>query len=301
MSKITSFKGIVFDMDGVLRIGKEPVKGADKIFPRLQDRAMIVTNECRRTPQKIKEELREMGIDIGSTPILTAGVMTYNYLYDIISADKNRNTIYNVLTIGEEGLIEVIEELGFLNNYKKITPLFIQTAIKKNKKFTEDDKYINYIVIGSINTLSIKLLQVINNYFKVFSNVKVIITCPDTIDPEGGEIIVPKHLVHILNYNNAEKIKPYHTGKPNPIVTKYIEKYFYEERFDPNNDVNNKDDIIFVGDTLETDIKLAKEAFFKSILVLSGNTKQENLKKSHITPDITIDSVDDLSTVISSI
>ena len=48
---------------------------------------MIVTNECRRTPQKIKEELKE-GIDIGTTPILTAGVMTYNYLYDIISADK---------------------------------------------------------------------------------------------------------------------------------------------------------------------------------------------------------------------
>ena len=74
-----------------------------------------------------------------------------------------------------------------------------------------------------------------------------------------------------------------------------------EDRFDPNNDVNNKDDIIFVGDTLETDIKLAKEAFFKSILVLSGNTKRENLKKSHITPDITIDSVDDLSTVVGSI
>ena len=133
MSKITSFKGIVFDMDGVLRIGKDPVKGADKIFPRLQDKAMIVTNECRRTPQKIKEELRQMGINIGSTPILTAGVMTYNYLYDIINADKNSNTVYNVLTIGEEGLLEVIEELSFLNNYKKITPLFIETAIKKIK------------------------------------------------------------------------------------------------------------------------------------------------------------------------
>ena len=57
MSKITDFKGIVFDMDGVLRIGKNPINGADKIFPKLQDKAMIVTNECRRTPQKIKEEL----------------------------------------------------------------------------------------------------------------------------------------------------------------------------------------------------------------------------------------------------
>ena len=106
-----------------------------------------------------------------------------------------------------------------------------------------------------------------------------------------------KHIFH----NNTEKIKPYHTGKPNPIVTKYIERYFHEDTFDPNNDVDNKGDIIFVGDTLETDIKLAKEAFFKSILVLSGNTKKENLKKSHITPDITLDSVDDLSTVIGSI
>jgi ribonucleotide monophosphatase NagD (HAD superfamily) len=78
-------------------------------------------------------------------------------------------------------------------------------------------------------------------------------------------------------------------------VTKYIERYFQNDTFD------NEGDIIFVGDTLETDIKLAKEAFFKSILVLSGNTNRENLKKSQITPDITIDSVDDLSTVIGSI
>ena len=57
-------------------------------------------------PKKIKEELKEMGIDIGTTPILTAGVMTYNYLYDIISADKNKNTIYNVLTIGKKVLLK---------------------------------------------------------------------------------------------------------------------------------------------------------------------------------------------------
>jgi HAD superfamily hydrolase (TIGR01450 family) len=297
MSKITDFKGIVFDMDGVLRIGKNPIKGADKIFSRLEDRAMIVTNECRRTPKKIKEELTKMGIDIGDTPILTSGVMTYNYLYDIISAKENKNTFYNVLTIGEDGLFEIIEELSFLDNYKKITPLFIQTAIQKKKTFTEKSNYVNYLVIGSKNNISIKLLKQINNYFEVFSDIKVIITCPDAIDPENGEIIVPKHLIHILNYNKVEKIVPYHTGKPNPLVTRYIERYFKQDVSNTNPD----GDIIFVGDTLETDIKLAKEAFFKSVLVLSGNTKMENLKKSDIEPDIVIDSVDDLSSVIDTI
>jgi len=289
--KIKDYKGIVFDMDGVLRIGKNPIKGADKVFNKLHSKSLIVTNECRRTPQKIKEELRNMGIETYDTPILTAGTMTYYYLYDIISGNRSRDTIYNVLTVGEEGLLEIMEELGELDNYNKITPSFIDTALKKNLEFKNSARYINYLVIGTINNISIPLLSVINNYLKVFSNVKVLTTCPDMIDPEEGLFIMPNHLIHILNYNKKNSLVPYHTGKPNPIVTKYIERYF--------NEFDNEGDIVFVGDTLDTDIKLANEAFFKSILVLSGNTEYEDLKKSQITPDHVINSIDNLFQIIS--
>ena len=105
---------------------------------------MIVTNECRRTPQKIKEELKEMGIDISSTPILTAGVMTYNYLYDIISADKNKNTIYNVLTIGEEGLIEVMKNLDFLIIIRKLLHYLSKL---QSRKIKSSPKTINTLII----------------------------------------------------------------------------------------------------------------------------------------------------------
>jgi 4-nitrophenyl phosphatase len=294
MGKLQNYKGIVFDMDGVLRIGNSPIKGSNKLFSRLSGKALIVTNECRRTPQMIKDELSNMGIEIGDTPILTSGIMTFNYLNDIIGQDKNQNTIFNVMTVGEEGLLEVLEELSFLNNYRKITPIFIETALRKNKRFMDNAKYVNYLVIGSINNLSLSLIDQINNYFKVFSNIKVLITCPDKLDPEGCKVIVPNHLIHILNYNKEEIISPYYIGKPNPIVTKYIEKYF-DDKKDRN---NAEEDIIFVGDTLDTDIKLANEAFFKSILVLSGNTCTKDLKKSQIVPDYTIDSVDNLFSVI---
>lgn len=289
--KIRDYKGIVFDMDGVLRIGKNPIKGADKVFNKLHSKSLIVTNECRRTPQKIKEELRNMGIETYDTPILTAGTMTYYYLYDIISGNRSRDTIYNVLTVGEDGLLEIMEELGELNNYNKITPSFIHTALKKNLEFKNSARYINYLVIGTINNISIPLLSVINNYLKVFSNVKVLTTCPDMIDPEEGLFLMPNHLIHILNYNKKNSLVPYHTGKPNPIVTKYIERYF--------NEFDNEGDIVFVGDTLDTDIKLANEAFFKSILVLSGNTEYEDLKKSQVTPDHVINSIDNLFQIIS--
>lgn len=289
--KIRDYKGIVFDMDGVLRIGKNPIKGADKVFNKLHSKSLIVTNECRRTPQKIKEELRNMGIETYDTPIITSGTMTYYYLYDIISGNRSRDTIYNVLTVGEDGLLEIMEELGELNNYNKITPSFIHTALKKNLEFKNSARYINYLVIGTINNISIPLLSVINNYLKVFSNVKVLTTCPDMIDPEEGLFLMPNHLIHILNYNKKNSLVPYHTGKPNPIVTKYIERYF--------NEFDNEGDIVFVGDTLDTDIKLANEAFFKSILVLSGNTEYEDLKKSQVTPDHVINSIDNLFQIIS--
>ena len=292
MNRIHDFKGIVFDMDGVLRIGKNPIKGAEKLFSKFNNRALIVTNECRRTPDVIKQELKDMGIDTYDTPILTAGVMTYNYLYDLIIANKNKDKIFNVMTVGEDGLLDVIEELSFLNNYRKITPIFLKKAINQNRYFSDSVKYINYLVIGTINNISTELLSIINSYFKVFTNIKVLITGPDKLDPEGSNIILPKYLIHILNYNRPEPIIPYHTGKPNPIISKYIEKYFYTpENIDDGN-------IVFVGDTLTTDIKLANEAFFKSVLVLSGNTEYNDLRKSQIQPDYVINSVNDIEKVV---
>jgi HAD superfamily hydrolase (TIGR01450 family) len=294
MQRIQDFKGIVFDMDGVLRIGREPIKGAETLFSKFKDRALIVTNECRRTPEVIKQELKDMGIEIYNTPILTAGVMTYNYLYEMISSDKNKEKIFNVMTIGEEGLLDVIEELSFLNNYRKITPIFLKKAQNQNRNFSDNSKYTNYLVLGTINNISTQLISTINSYFNVFTNVKVLITCPDKLDSEGSNVILPKYLVHILNYNRPEPIVPYHIGKPNPIITKYIEKYFYTS---DNNEIDGE--IVFVGDTLSTDIKLANEAFFKSILVLSGNTEYNDLKKSQIQPDYVINSVADIENVIS--
>ena len=43
MNRIQDFKGIVFDMDGVLRIGKNPIEGAENLFSKFKDRALIVT------------------------------------------------------------------------------------------------------------------------------------------------------------------------------------------------------------------------------------------------------------------
>jgi len=57
--------------------------------------------------------------------------------------------------------------------------------------------------------------------------------------------------------------------------------------------------ILFVGDTMYTDIRLAEESGFKSCLVLSGNTKIEALNTYTIDPDFVINDITELDKIIS--
>ena len=53
-------------------------------------------------------------------------------------------------------------------------------------------------------------------------------------------------------------------------------------------------EILFVGDTLYTDIRLAEESGFKSALVLTGNTKKDTYTNSVIETDFVIESIRDI-------
>ena len=122
-------------------------------------------------------------------------------------------------------------------------------------------------------------------------NPKVITTCEDNSDPSSkGDFTLglPNHLLHLLKFN--VKMDHYSLGKPNPIIKSNIMKKI-------ENRINKKikpQEILFVGDTIYTDIRLACESDFHSLLVLSGNTKIQGLENSIISPDFILDSVKDL-------
>ena len=53
-------KVCVFDLDGVLRIGKDIIKGSEYLLKHLKERGiktMILTNECRYSVDELKDEL----------------------------------------------------------------------------------------------------------------------------------------------------------------------------------------------------------------------------------------------------
>ena len=65
MCILEGIKPVVFDMDGVIRIGNRKIDGAETIFDQLNSKnikTMIVTNECRYTVKELKDDLCEMGV-----------------------------------------------------------------------------------------------------------------------------------------------------------------------------------------------------------------------------------------------
>jgi NagD protein len=49
-----------------------------------------------------------------------------------------------------------------------------------------------------------------------------------------------------------------------------------------------------IGDTMDTDIRGGVQMGYKTILVLSGVTKRENLSRFAFKPDLVVDSVSDI-------
>ena len=77
-------KPIVFDMDGVLRVGNNAIPNTNDIINLMAMNnipGMISTNECRYTDIELREELSELGINIPNKwCIYTAGMAVRDFL-----------------------------------------------------------------------------------------------------------------------------------------------------------------------------------------------------------------------------
>jgi glycerol 3-phosphatase-2 len=72
------FDGFLIDLDGVVWIGREPVPGAPETLQALLEagkRIVFVTNNPGKPPAAYAERLAAMGVAVGATRIVTAGMV----------------------------------------------------------------------------------------------------------------------------------------------------------------------------------------------------------------------------------
>ena len=281
MSLKNIVKCILCDMDGVLRIGNRPIteriKSIFYYLKQLKIKPIIITNECRYTNQKIYDDLFDMDIIDKSLdiPLITSANVCKSWLENYIYMNKVTYSKFNVCIIGEKGLKT---NIGEINN----TSLTITSDCSDNS-YTK-----NILILGSLFNYTQNQKKIVEEWL-INPDTLIVKTCDDNTDPEDN-CILPNTI--LKKYN---KIANVNVGKPDINYIKMIQttlkKYHTQEL--------KNDEIMLIGDSMNTDIKLGNKMNYKTTLVLTGNTKITDLGSYSYKPDYIIPSISNIKLLIN--
>lgn len=144
------------------------------------------------------------------------------------------------------------------------------------------DTHPDAVVVGFDTTLTYEKLEKACTLIR--SQVPFLATHPDNNCPtEFGYI--PDCGAMCAFITQSTGMLPKYLGKPYEETMDYITNYLDCTR----------DELVFVGDRLYTDIAIGAKHGATSVLVLTGETKLEDLEKSDVQPDFIIDHLLDLA------
>lgn len=267
------FKVIMLDSYGVVKNHNGLIQGAEKTlkFIRKENKLFrILTNDASRSPQEQVDKYIELGLPgIELHEMLTSGMMAKFFLQQKITSGK-------IAYLGTESSADYILQSGLehiavkdvdLNNLDDISACV----------FLDDEGFDwNTDINKTVNLLRKKNMPVIlanSDYFYPVSSNDIAIAT-------GG---VAKLVENMLGK------KFIHFGKPDSQMFMYAYEQLTKDKF------INKNDILMVGDTLHTDILGGNKFGVKTMLVLSGNTREDNyaaqIRSTGIIPDYVCKSI----------
>ena len=260
------YRGYVFDMDGVMFRGDEPIQEAVEATTILERKGCalkFVTNNSAKLSSDYRSMLLNMGVEpLDEGDIITSGNATAKYLENELQIHPEKK---RVLCIAEESVKSLLEEIGM----ELIDP----------EQYAEA----HYVVVGFYPRFNWKLGTYAANAIAVYG-AKLIGTNPDPARPvENGEITAGTGAI-ITFIESASRTKAMIMGKPYPEL--YRMALLQMGMGVP--------DVLMVGDMLSTDIKGALDLGIDAALVLTGMTKREDIQKSGVTPTFVIESLREL-------
>lgn len=168
--------------------------------------------------------------------------------------------------IGEAGLTSALHNIGFI--------------------LTESAP--DYVVLGETRTYSFEAIT--KAIRLVEKGARFIATNPDVTGPSPEGSLPATGSVAAL-ISEATGIKPYYVGKPNPLMMRSA-----LNRIDAHSEST-----VMVGDRMDTDVIAGIEAGLRTILVLSGSTRSEQVTKFPYRPTRIVDSIADVAPLVAEL
>lgn len=257
------FSGLILDMDGVLYRGNQALPGAREIFPALRGAGLsflLLTNNSTLSQQQYADKLARMGITVPPELIVTSGVAT---------------SLYLMQHYPEGGGVYVLGESGLLTTLTAGVP-----------GFRADGWQPKFVVVGLDFHFNYDALQ--RACSAIRGGAVFIATNTDaTLPVEGGEQWPGAGSI-VAAVRTCSGVEPVVIGKPNPFIGQMalLKLDLPAEQ------------VLCVGDRLETDIALGKSVGMKTALVLTGVSQQEDIRQTGVEPDYVFE---DLPTLMAGL
>lgn len=250
----TKFKAVFFDSYGVLKNYNGLIDGVQHTIAELRQQGVyirVLTNDASRSQEQQIESFAKLGLDGFQThEVITSGMMAKHFLQHKITTGKiaylgTENSAHYIL---QSGLQHISVRDIDLKNIDDISALV----------FLDDEGFDwNTDINKTINLLRRK-------------NIPVIVANSDKLYPVSkNDVSIAIGGIARLAESMLNR-KFMHFGKPDTQMFTYA--YNRLKRLSPI----TKEEILMVGDNLNTDILGGNKFGVKTTLVLSGNTSEEN-------------------------
>ena len=250
------YAGYMIDLDGTIYRGKEKIPAAKRFIERLQEHDipfLFVTNNSTQAPIKVVENLAN-NFDIH---VKEENVYTSALATADYIADLNKDK-RSVYVIGEVGLKQAILDKGF--HFEETNPDYVVVGLDYDFTYHKFE----------LATLAIK------------RGAKFIGTNADTNLPnERGLVPGAGSVIALVECSTQQKAT--YIGKPETIIMeKALERLGLP-----------KDEVVMVGDNYMTDIKAGINFGIDTMLVYTGVSTRELVRKQEIAPTIELGSLDE--------
>ena len=258
--------GYLIDMDGVIYRENNLIPGAADFIQTLLATStpfLFLTNNSAPTPEDLAVRLEHLGVT-GLSPrhFYTSAMNTADFLSE---TDPN----CTVFVIGEGGLLAALHE----------------------RKIPSDSIRPHYVVIGEGATTMERLTKA---HECIERGARLLVTNPDNWCPVSSEKTRPGAGATAAFLEASTGRRAYYLGKPNSYM-------FHRARRKLSDwTLNELDNFVMIGDTMETDIRGAVEAGLQSFLVLTGSTQMENMGDYVYQPTSILQSIADLTNEIKT-
>ena len=246
-------RGLILDMDGVLWKDSTPIGDLHAIFDRIQSRGLkvtLATNNATSTVEDYLKKLRGFGVTLEPWQIVNSSEAT---VHELVNRYPNRGAVF---VVGENGIVTALRDKGF-------TPIT-----------DPDDKTHPIAVVSSWDRqLTFQKLRRATLHVRAgaplyATNADRSFPTPEGLIPGAGSILAA--------LETATDIKATVVGKPSPLMMELA-----TERMDLN-----RDEVLVVGDRVETDIAGGQAMNARTALVLSGVTTLQQAEAWKPKPDL---------------